>query len=387
MTNYYEVLGVDSSASDEEIKRAYRKLSRKYHPDVAGPEYEEQFKQVSIAYEVLSDPEKRRMVDAGIDPLNPRESTGGFSGGFPGGFSGDFAQAASSIYSQFFGQGFGTPSQPPSRTQRGNDELVDMSVDLETVIFGGKASVQSVMDVVCQSCQGKGSQDGKEPVSCPQCHGTGSQQRVTRTLLGQMMTVVSCSRCEGYGTIIEHPCSTCNGHGRVRQKRTISIQIPAGIQDGARMRLSGQAGVGECGGPAGDLYVDIHVNRDPKFMREGDDLHCWIHVPMSWAVLGHDVEIDTFDGKQTVSIPAGCQPGQEVRIQGLGVTMFKREDRGDIVAHVEVVIPTGLNDHERELMESFEQSHDQDVDNIEPRSDGQVPSKKGFFAKIKEAFS
>jgi len=213
-------------------------------------------------------------------------------------------------------------------------------------------------------------------------------QKVVRTMLGQMMTSAPCERCEGHGTIIKNPCPSCMGHGRVRTTRTVGVTVPAGINDNARLRLANQGEVGEGGGAAGDLYIDIRIKADKQFTRDGDDLHCWIQVPMSWAVLGHDLSIDTFDGEKTVSIPAGCQPEDTVTLKGLGVTNIRNKDeRGNLIAHVNVLIPTKLNETERGLIEQFAASHDSGATHVSQASRPQAGQKKGFFSKLKDALS
>ncbi|RBP98082.1 molecular chaperone DnaJ [Bifidobacterium aemilianum] len=376
MADYYEVLGVERTASDDEIKKAYRKMSRKYHPDIAGPEFEDKFKEVNTAYEVLSDPDKRRMYDSGVDPNNPNAS---------GGYGGDFDMG--DIFGQFFGSAFGGGSQGPvPRTQPGRDSLASARIDLKTAVFGGTAHVSINTFGLCQQCGGSGSADGKTPVTCPDCQGKGMRQKVVRTMLGQMMTTAPCERCEGHGTIISDPCPSCLGHGRVRSSREVGVTIPAGIADDMRLRLPHQGEVGEGGGPAGDLYIDVRIKPDKQFARDDDDLHCWIQVPMSWAVLGHELPIDTFDGEQTVSIPAGCQPEQTVVLKDLGVTrMNHKEERGDLIVHVNVLIPSKLNDKERGLIEAFAESHDSGAKSISQTSKPTGSGKKGFFSKLKDA--
>lgn len=376
-TDYYEVLGVARTASDDEIKKAYRKLSRKYHPDIAGPQFEDKFKEVNNAYEVLSDADKRRMYDAGVDPNDPN------GGGFTSAGFGDMGD----IFGQFFGNAFGGAAQgPTSRTQPGRDVLSSTSIPLKTAVFGGTVRVKINTFGVCPKCSGAGTADNEKPVTCPDCNGQGSRQQVKSTILGQMMTTSTCERCEGHGTIIEHPCPTCQGHGRIRTAREVGITIPAGIADNTRLRLSNQGEVGEGGGAAGDLYIDVRVKRDKQFTRDGDDLHCWIQVPMSWAVLGHDLSIETFDGKQTITIPQGCQPEETIPLEGLGVAKLKHpEERGNLITHVSVHIPTKLSDDERKLVEQFSQMHDASHDAIQ-QSGRPTTAHKGFFDKIKDAF-
>ncbi len=384
MTDYYKILGVNHNASDDEIRKAYRKMSRKYHPDIAGAEFEEKFKEVNAAYDVLSNPEKRRMVDMGVDPNDPSAGSAGASGaGFADMGMGD-------IFSQFFGGSFGTSQGPISRVQPGEDSLAEAKIDLKTAIFGGNVSVRITAFGVCQDCSGSGSADSANsaPEQCSQCHGTGFCQKVVRTMLGQMVSSMPCDKCEGHGTIIKNPCQNCRGRGRVRAVREVGVNVPAGIRDGSRLRLASQGSVGECGGPAGDLYVDIHIRADKQFTRNGDDLHCWITVPMSWAVLGHDVEIETFDGSQKLEIPAGCQSDDTVTLENLGVTKLRSKDRGNIIVHVLVQIPTKLSAEERSLISKFANLHDGDVKHVKQNSlDEQSGERKGFFSKLKEAFA
>ncbi|EFA23084.1 molecular chaperone DnaJ [Bifidobacterium gallicum] len=381
MTDYYEILGVSRTASEEEIKKAYRHKSRQYHPDIAGPEFEEKFKEVNSAYEVLSDPDKRQMYDAGVDPNNPQS---GYGAGFSG--MGDMGD----IFSSFFGSAFGAASGsgPIPRTQPGRDSLESMTIDLRTAVFGGNQKFTVDTFGVCNQCGGSGSQDGSQPQTCPDCHGSGQVQKMVRTMLGTMMSSSPCPTCQGHGTVIEDPCTVCHGQGRVRVKRDMTVSIPAGIVDDARIRLAHQGEVGECGGPAGDLYIDVRIKPDRQFTRQGNDLHCWIRVPMSWAVLGHTVEIDTFDGMHNVDIPAGCQPEQTVTVKNLGVTDIRdNTERGDLIVHVNVEIPTKLNDKERSLIEQFCDMHDDEDGQLDCNAKPVAPAKKGFFTKLKEAFN
>lgn len=379
MTDYYEVLGVDRSASDDEIKKAYRKMSRKYHPDIAGPEFEDKFKEVNNAYEVLSDPQKRQMFDAGVDPNNPNA---GGAGGFGGGFT-----DMSDLFNMFTGGAFGGGNGGPTpRTQPGRDALATATIDLKSAVFGDTAHVKINTFGLCQECAGTGCQQGTQPAQCPDCHGQGYAQRVVRTMLGQMMTTAPCERCEGHGTVINNPCQSCLGHGRVRITRNVGVSVPAGVTNDSRLRLANQGEVGENGGVAGDLYVDIRIMQDDTFTRDGDDLHCWIQVPMTWAALGHELEIDTFDGKQMVKVPAGCQPDDIITLRNLGVTHLNGNgERGDLLVHVVVQIPTKLDDDERLLLEQFAQKHDAEAQHVSVGSRPASGSKKGFFSKLKDA--
>ena len=291
------------------------------------------------------------------------------------------------IFSMFTGGGFGgTGGGPTPRTQPGRDALVSATIDLKTAVFGDTTHVKVNTFGLCQECGGTGCQNGTQPTQCPDCHGQGYAQRVVRTMLGQMMTTAPCERCEGHGTVIEKPCPSCLGHGRVRVTRNVGVAVPAGVANNTRLRLANQGEVGENGGVAGDLYVDIRIKPDDMFTRDDDDLHCWIKVPMSWAVLGHEVEIDTFDGRQTLDIPAGSQPDDTVTLKNLGVThLDDKNERGDLVAHVVVEIPKKLSDDERELIERFGEMHDTDAQHVAVKSRPSSGAKKGFFSKLKDA--
>lgn len=380
VADYYSVLGVERDATEEEIKRAYRKMSRKYHPDLAGPQFEEKFKEVNTAYEVLSDPEKRRMFDMGVDPNDPRGGAG-YGGGQPfGGFDmGD-------VFGQFFDAfGGGTGNGPIPRSQPGRDQLEELTIDLKTAVFGAEQHLKFSTYGTCQNCEGTGSEHEEPPITCPTCHGSGYTQKVVRTLLGQMMTSVPCGTCQGHGNIFQHPCTQCQGSGRVRTERDVVIPVPGGVQNDSRLRVPGQGEAGKCNGQPGDLYVDITVRKDERFTRQGDDLHCWIHVPMTWAVLGHAMEIDSFDGKQQLDIPAGTQPEQTVELKNLGMTKLNDKDqRGNLIVHINVQIPTKLSDSERSLMEEFAQQQ-KDEKPVRQSSQPATPQKKGFFSKIKDA--
>lgn len=379
MINYYEILGVDRQASDDDIRKAYRKMSRKYHPDIAGPEFEDKFKEVNNAYDVLSNPEKRRMYDMGVDPNNP-------SAGAPNPESNFDNMDMGSVFTQFFGGG---SRGPVSRVRRGSDSLAEANIDLKTAVFGGTIKIKISTFGLCPDCGGHGSADGMPPITCPMCNGTGSYQKVIRTLLGQMMTSAPCQQCEGHGTIIRNVCAKCKGSGRIRTMREVGVNIPAGISDHSRLRLASQGEIGECGGPAGDLYIDILIRQDKQFTRDGDNLHCWIDIPMSWAVLGHKSMIHTFDGDKSVVIPAGCQNEDVVTLKGLGSVVMRssNRERGDLIVHITVTIPTKLSVEERKLIEKFSILHDSDVVETKQSSAKDDLKKKGFFSKLKDAFN
>ena len=381
MADYYETLGVERTASQEEIKKAYRKLSRKYHPDIAGPEFEDKFKEVNAAYEVLSDPDKRRMFDQGVDPNDPN---GGFGGGsYAAGDMGDILNMVNTMFGGF--SGFGGPQGPVPRTQRGKDSLARATITLKDAVFGVTANVPVDTYGLCPTCKGTGAKQGSRPVTCKACSGHGFVQKARRGMLGMTMSIEPCDQCGGHGTIIENPCDQCGGHGRVRARRNVGVRIPAGVEDGTRIRLSGQGEVGEGGGPAGDLYIDVTVAKEDSFTRDGDDLHCWVSVPMTWAALGHAMSIDTFDGPRELRVPAGAQPEDTIVLKGLGVAKLRESgQRGDLVAHLNVVVPTKLNARQRQLLEEFSAIGGDEAHRPQQQGRPVKPKGKGFFGKLKD---
>ncbi|MCT1445947.1 molecular chaperone DnaJ [Brevibacterium casei] len=368
MADHYETLGVSKDASAAEIKKSYLKLARKYHPDV-NPGYDEEFKSISLAYEVLSDPQKRRNYDMG----------GGENGqGFPAGGFGGFGD----IFETFFGGGGGSAGGPIPRTQRGKDALVGVNIDLRTAAFGGTVDLDVTTAVVCETCSGAGTQDGTSIETCSLCHGSGSIQRMTRTLLGQMVTNQTCNQCHGFGTVIPHPCLNCQGDGRVRKQRTMKIRIPAGVSDGTRIQLSAQGEVGPGGGPAGDLFVEVMVTRHEVFRRDGDNLRAAVSVPMTAAALGARIPFETFDGTQDLDIEPGTQSGTVVRLPGLGATRLRTETRGDLLITVEVTTPDRLDDEQRELLARLATVRGEET----PRA--QITTEnRGMFSRMREKFA
>lgn len=377
--DYYKILEVPRDASQEEIQKAYRKLSRRYHPDIAGKAYEEKFKEINEAYSVLSDPEKREQYDMGVSSFG----SGGGNGFSPMDFS-NFGD----IFGQFFGEGspFGAAAQssPIPRENRGRDNLISVTVDLEDIVFGTEKQVEVTTFAKCKECQGTGSKSKNGPVLCPSCQGTGLKKQVQRSILGQILTTAPCPQCKGYGTIIPDPCPRCQGTGRTRVKRTIEVRIPAGIEDGTRIKLVGQGEAGELGGAAGDLYVEVHIVQNRKFTRKGQDLHCWLSVPMTWAALGNKTSLSTFDGEKELDIPAGIQYGQTVVMPGLGIPKSEKE-RGDIVVHVQIETPTDLSKEQKEILEKFASLHDSDT-GINIQAAQEMKPKKNIFARMREAF-
>ena len=373
-TDYYEVLGVPRDASADDIKRAYRRLARQYHPDVSGAaEDQEKFKAVSNAYEVLSDARKREVYDLGGDPLRS-------SGAGPGGMPGD-GFTFTDIFDAFFGQ---TSSRGPrSRTRRGQDALLRIEVDLAAALFGSTEKIQVDTAVACQRCEGSGSADGAEFVTCDVCRGRGEISHVQRSFLGQVMTTRPCPQCRGFGTVNPNPCPECAGDGRVRTRRTLNIEVPAGVDTGTRLQLAGHGEVGPGGGPAGDLYVEVTVTPHPVFSREGDDLACTLRLPMSAAALGTSVDLETLDGMRTVDVPAGTQFGERIELRGLGAPRLRGSGRGDLAVFVEVLTPTALDDRQRDLLSELATLRS------EEKVDGPTADEPsgGFFSRLREKFT
>jgi molecular chaperone DnaJ len=341
-TDYYGILGVDRGADDAALKKAYRKLARELHPDV-NPDRaaQERFKQVTSAYEVLSDPEKRQIVDLGGDPLQSGPGAPGnpFAQGFGG--LGDIMDA-------FFGGG--TARGPRSRIRQGADALLRMELDLAETAFGTTRELTLDTAVVCGTCHGEGAAAGTHPTTCETCRGRGEVQSVQRSFLGQVMTTRTCGRCGGVGSVVEHPCGTCGGDGRVRARRTLSVKIPAGVEDGMRIRLTGEGEVGPGGGPSGDLYVEVHEKPHPVFTRDGDDLHCRLSLPMTAAALGTTVKLDTLDGEEELDVAAGTQPEAVLTLRARGIPHLRGTGRGDIYVHLDVQVPTRLDARQEELL-------------------------------------
>ncbi len=342
-TDYYGLLGVSKKATDDELKKAYRKLARELHPDVnPDPVAQEKFKQVTAAYEVLSDPQKRQVVDLGGDPL----ASGGGGGGSP--FNQGFG-GLGDIMDAFFGGGGGGRG-PRARAQQGADALIRIECDLSETVFGTQRELTIETAVRCAICQGQGTAAGTLPTTCETCRGRGEVQQVQRSFLGQVMTTRTCPRCTGTGTVIEHACGECHGDGRVRARRTLTVKVPAGVEDGMRIRLSGEGEVGPGGGPAGDLFVEIREKQHPDFTREGDDLHCTVTLPMTAAALGTSMPLQTLDGEEQLDIPAGTQPDEIFTLRARGVPHLRGTGRGDLHVHVDVQVPTRLDEEQTELL-------------------------------------
>jgi molecular chaperone DnaJ len=371
LNDYYQDLGVGRDANAEDIKRAYRRLARKLHPDVnLEADAEDQFKKVSQAYDVLSDAEKRRAYDAGSDPY------GGASGGFGQGFS------FSDIMDAFFSQsGGGARRGPRSRQRRGQDALIRLDIDLSQAVFGAERELTMDTAVVCETCHGDGSQPGTGTRVCDVCAGRGEVQQVQRSFLGQVMTSRPCVACQGYGAVIANPCFECSGEGRVRTRRNLKLRVPAGVDTGTRIQLAGEGEVGSGGGPAGDLYVEVSVTPHETFQRRGDDLHCSVELPMTAAALGTSIKLDTFDGSIDLEIRRGIQPGDVMTLRGKGVTHLRGTGRGDLLVHAGIQTPTKLTSEQEDVLRQLA------VLRGEERPEGRLtPASNGLFGKLRDAF-
>ncbi|AYY14084.1 molecular chaperone DnaJ [Actinobacteria bacterium YIM 96077] len=374
-TDYYEVLGVSRNASTEDIKKAYRKLARKLHPDVnPDPETQEKFKQVTNAYEVLVDPQKREMYDLGGDPLASGGGAGASAGGFGGGFS------FTDIMDAFFG---GTATRGPrSRMRRGQDALVRLKVELREAVFGATKELQVDTAVVCTTCTGQGTAAGAQLSTCVTCGGEGEIKQVQRSFMGQIMTARPCPQCQGFGTTNPNPCTECGGDGRVRTRRTLTVKIPAGVDNGTRIQLSGHGEVGPGGGPAGDLYVEIAIERHPVFTRDGDNLHCTLQLPMTAAALGTNVELETLDSKEVIEVRPGAQAGEKIRLSARGVPRLRGTGRGDLIIHLEVETPTKIDSRQEELLRELAKLRGEE----HVAGPGTVASQGNLFSRIRDAF-
>jgi molecular chaperone DnaJ len=348
VTDYYGLLGVEKNATPEEIKRAYRKLAVQLHPDKNPDDANaaERFKEVSRAYEVLSDPQKRQLVDLGGDPY----SSGG--GGGAGGGSPFAGGGLGAIMDAFFG-GAGGQRGPQPRKRPGQDALIRVELDLADTAFGTTRDITIDSAVRCDLCGGDGTAAGTKVATCGTCGGRGEIQSVNRTFLGQMVTSRPCHTCQATGVVIPSPCPQCGGDGRTRSRRTLPVKVPAGVEDGMRIRLSGEGEVGPGGGPAGDLYVEVHEREHPVFTREGDDLHCEVTVPMTAAALGTAVTLPTLDGEEQVEIRAGTQSGSVVTLRARGVPHLRADGRGHLNVHVLVSTPTKVDEDQRVLLEQL----------------------------------
>ena len=370
-TEYYDRLGVSKDASQDEIKRAYRKMSKKYHPDInKEPGAEEKYKEVQEAYETLSDDQKRAAYDQyGPDGANGFGGQGGF-GGFDGGAGfGGFED----IFSSFFGGG---ATRNPNAPRQGDDLQYRVNLSFEEAIFGAEKEVHYNREATCKTCSGSGAKPGTSPVTCGRCHGQGVINVDTQTPLGMMRRQVTCDVCHGTGQEIKEPCQTCHGTGHEKQSHKVSVKIPAGVETGQQIRLAGQGEAGFNGGPYGDLFVIINVNPSDKFTRDGSTIYYTLNISFVQAALGDTVEVPTVHGNVEMTIPAGTQTGKTFRLKGKGAPRLRGGSQGDQHVTVKIVTPTKLNDAQKEALLVFAKaSGDEKI----------APQKKGFFNKVKDA--
>ena len=370
-TEYYDRLGVSKDASQDEIKRVYRKMSKKYHPDInKEPGAEEKYKEVQEAYETLSDDQKRAAYDQyGPDGANGFGGQGGF-GGFDGGAGfGGFED----IFSSFFGGG---ATRNPNAPRQGDDLQYRVNLSFEEAIFGAEKEVHYNREATCKTCSGSGAKPGTSPVTCGRCHGQGVINVDTQTPLGMMRRQVTCDVCHGTGQEIKEPCQTCHGTGHEKQSHKVSVKIPAGVETGQQIRLAGQGEAGFNGGPYGDLFVIINVNPSDKFTRDGSTIYYTLNISFVQAALGDTVEVPTVHGNVEMTIPAGTQTGKTFRLKGKGAPRLRGGSQGDQHVTVKIVTPTKLNDAQKEALLAFAKaSGDEKI----------APQKKGFFNKVKDA--
>jgi molecular chaperone DnaJ len=371
VTDYYELLGVSRTATQEEIKRAFRQLARRLHPDTGhgDPDSEARFKQVAHAYEVLSDPEKRRRYDTfGPEGVNGATNAADPFAGFGG--IGDMFEAF------FGGSPFGGRGPGPSGPPRGSDLEVVVDLEFTEAVFGCEHAVSVRTAVSCSACGATGAADGTQPVTCYECQGTGQVQRVRQSLIGQMVTSSPCARCGGSGQIVASPCAECRGEGRTVEERTYTVEIPAGVDTGSTLRLSGRGAVGPRGGSAGDLYVHLRVEPHDRFERDGYDLHSTLKLPYTQATLGATIQFETLDGTEEIDVPRGTESGTTFRLRNRGVPHLERRHRGDLLIDVVVEVPAELTEQEEDLLRQL----------AELRGEPVAPSVSGLISKLRSAF-
>lgn len=378
--DFYTVLGVDKSADEKEIKKAYRRLAMKYHPDKNpdDPAAEEKFKEATMAYEVLSDAQKRASYDRmGHAAFEQGMNNGGFGGA--GGFHGDFGDIFGDLFGQAFGRGsgggfsdfFGGHSSR-SRASKGNDLLYRLTLTLDEAVKGCKKEIQFSSSINCPTCHGKGAKSDADIITCKSCGGHGQ----VRMQQGFFVMQQTCPQCHGTGKTIKNPCSDCHGEGKKQKMQTLEVSIPAGIDDGDRVRLAGKGEVGERGMPNGDLYVEIHVKPHDTFTRNGADLHMDVHVDIATAALGDDVEIATLDGRLKIKVAEGTQSGQMLRVRGKGVTTVRSSMQGDLICRIIVETPTNLSHEQKEILRQFKATLG--------KENTASAKKKGLFDRIKD---
>lgn len=369
--DYYEVLGVSKSASKDEIKKAYRKLSKKYHPDInKEPDAADKFKEIAEAYEVLSDDQKK----AHYDQFGHTDPNQGFGGGadFGGGFGG-----FEDIFNTFFGGGGGSRRRDPNAPRQGADLQYTMTISFEEAAFGKETDIEIPREETCETCSGSGAKPGTKPETCKHCNGSGQLNVEQNTPFGRIVNRRTCHYCNGTGKEIKHKCSTCGGSGKVKKRKKIHVKIPAGIDDGQQLRISGQGEGGINGGPSGDLYIVFHVREHEFFERDGDDVYCEMPITFVQASLGDDIEVPTLHGKVKLKVPAGTQTGTKFRLKGKGIPNVRGYGVGDQHILVRIITPTKLTDKQKQLLRDFAE-----ISGSAPLGD----HEEGFFSKVKRAF-
>ena len=367
--DYYEILGVDKSCDDKILKSAFRKLAKEYHPDhnAGKPEAEAKFKEISEAYERLKNPESR----AAYDRYGHAAFDGGSGrGNYSGGFDGNFSSAFSDIFNDFFGD-FSNSTRSRETSNRGSDLRYNLEITLEEAYSGKSDTINVPMNSECTSCKGNGGENGEAPIVCPNCQGSGK----TRASQGFFMIERSCTSCNGSGQIVVNPCKSCGGQGRVKKPKKLSINVPAGVEDGNRIRLSGQGEAGLRGGRTGDLYIFVSIKPHKFFQRDGSDLYCNVPVSMATAALGGQIDIPTIDGsKLSVSIPEGSQNNKHLRLRGKGMPILRQKNFGDLHLQISVETPVNLSKKQKQLLEEF-----QKISNEKNN-----PVSDGFFKKLRD---
>lgn len=375
--DYYDILGVSHDASDAEISKAYRKLAKKYHPDLNhAPGAEKKYKEVNEAYETLHDKQKRAQYDqfgqAGMNGQAGGFSSQGFNGaqGFNG--FGDF----SDIFNDFFG---GSQQQrvDPTAPRRGQDLDYTMTIDFMDAIKGKTTDITYTRSETCPVCGGSGAEKGTHPITCDKCHGTGYMTISQRSMLGVVQRQTRCDKCNGRGVIIEHPCQNCHGQGHIDQKQTLEVKVPAGIDNGQQIRLSGQGEAGANGGPYGDLYIVFRVRPSDKFTRQGNSIYTTVPISFAQATLGDEIQVDTVHGKSKLKIPAGTQPNKEFTLKGQGVPFLRGNGNGDQFTKVKVVIPKKVNQEQKQAL----------IDFVKASGGSITPQEKNFFERLKDKLS
>ncbi len=377
--DYYEVLGVERGASDEEIKKAYKRMAKKYHPDLHpdDKEAEGRFKEINEAYEVLSDGDKKARYDQfGHEGVNG-QGFGGFGGGFGGDYGGGFTGDLGDIFESFFGGG------GRQRSGRGDDLQVGVSIAFEEAAFGVERDVSVSRMEKCDVCGGSGAAEGSQPKTCPDCGGSGRVRVTQRTPFGQMQSVRTCSRCQGRGTVVDHPCRRCGGSGQVRKDCKVHIRIPGGVDNGSRLRVAGEGGAGSHGMENGDLFVIISVRPHKIFRRNDDDILCEQDISFAQAALGSEIEVPTLEGKAKLNIPAGTQGGTVFRMKGRGFPHLRGYGKGDQHVRVKVRVPSKLSDEQKELLRQFEQLSGKQAPQEAPKDKKEKQKDKKKFGKNK----